>query len=233
MKTSDEMVSSLLERRDAYVTRQNQKRRTVMRFASVTCAVALVALLGVGVAHSGWLTPVTPSVDDPAVTAPTTKPTEDNGPGIGGDGDGECTVHNLYYHRTVSLFRGERLDAFLAHLGEDRNPEDVNIVNIVEYCDISREEFIAAYNGMWTEENLDEIAWNHGNGCPYTKNQFLDAIYGDDPELTAWVFAPCSTWPMADNWDLLGENEDRLPDEWPPEGYGFGETLPEMEESEE
>ncbi len=233
MKTSDEMVSSLLERRDAYVTRQNQKRRTVMRFASVTCAVALVALLGVGVAHSGWLTPVTPSVDDPAVTAPTTKPTEDSGPGIGGDGDGECTVHNLYYHRTVSIFRGERLDAFLAHLGEDRNPEDVNIVNIVEYCDISREEFIAAYNGMWTEENLDEIAWNHGNGCPYTKNQFLDAIYGDDPELTAWVFAPCSTWPMADNWDLLGENEDRLPDEWPPEGYGFGEKLPEMEETEE
>ncbi|MBQ9841567.1 MAG: hypothetical protein IJO42_00480 [Clostridia bacterium] len=232
MKTSDEMVSSLLERRDAYVTRQKQKRRAAMKIASATCAFALVALGAFGVAKSGWLTPDTPLVDDPAVTAPITKPTEDNGPGIGGDGDDECAVHNLYYHRTVSIFRGERLDAFLAHLGEDRNPEDVNIVNIVEYCDISREEFIAAYNGMWTEENLDEIAWNHGNGCPYTKNQFLDAIYGDDPELTAWVFAPCSTWPMASEWDLLGE-EGLVPEEWPPEGYGFGETLPEMEETEE
>ena len=80
-------------------------------------------------------------------------------------------------------------------------------------------------NGMWTEENLDKIAWNHGSGCPYAKNQFLDAIYGDDPDLTAWVFAPNSTWPTADKWDLLGE-EGLVPEEWSPEGYGFGETRP-------
>ena len=230
MKNYEEIANSVFERRDAYVTRQKQKRRTAMKIASATCAFALVALGAFGVAKSGWLTPDTPPVDDPAVTAPTTEPTEDNVPGIGGDGDDECMEHNLYYHRTVTLFIGERLDSFIAHLGENPNPEDVNIINIVQYCDISREEFIAAYNGLWTEENLDEIAWNHGNGCPYTKNQFLDAIYGDDPELTAWVFAPYTTWPEADNWDLLGEDEDRLPDEWPPEGYGFGETRPEEAE---
>lgn len=235
MKTSDEMVSSLLERRDAYVTRQNQKRRTVMRFASVTCAVALVALLGVGVAHSGWLTPVTPSVDDPAVTAPITKPTEEGSRPTGGD-DGSCTVHSLRYHSIPSNFRDYDIEAWIESIEEDEEEgkynESSNIVNFVEYFNIPRERFIELMK--WDAEKMDELMDDaEGNRyCPYTYNQFLDAIYDDNAELTAWVFAPCSTWPMASEWDLLGE-EGLVPEEWPPEGYGFGETLPEMEETEE
>lgn len=231
MKHYEEIANRVLERRDEYVARQNQKRKTMMKIASVTCAFALVALVGFGVWQAGGQNADPVGGDTLTSTPPETiAPTESDGPGIGGDVDEECKEHNMYYHRTVTLFMGEKLDAFLDSLGEERNPEDVNIVNLVRYCNISREEFIAAHNGMWTQSNLDEIAWNHGNGCPYTKNQFLDAIYGDDAELTAWVFAPCSTWPEADCWDLLGENMDEKLGKWPPEGYGFGEIRPVDEE---
>ncbi len=232
MKTSNEMVNSLFERRDRYVARQKENRRKALRAVSVVGSFVLVVMLGFGVARSGWLGTEAPPVEEPAATASTTAsttPTEDDGSGVGGDRDDECKVHNRYYHRIVGNFTREQRDSFLASLGEDFDSEDVNIVNFVQFNGITREEFIEAMGGMWTEENLDEIAWDHGNGCPYTKNQFLDAIYGDDPELTAWVFAPNSTWPMARNWDLTGECKDMLPEEWPPEGYGFGETRPEEE----
>ena len=215
MKTSAEMVNSLLERRDAYVTRQKQKRRTAMKIASATCAFALVALGAFGVAKSGWLTPDTPPVDDPAVTAPT----EDNGPGIGGDGENYCKVHSHQYHAETN-FRGK--SDWLSYLGEDYDLEDRTIIGFVEFEEITREEFMEVQG--WTEETLDEIVWAHGNGCPYTQRQFLDAIYGDDPELTAWVFAYESNWPHSDKWDLSGDDEEMMPEEWPPEGYGFGET---------
>ena len=223
MKNYEEIANSVFERRDAYVTRQKQKRQMVMKIASVTCAFALVALGAFGVAKSGWLTPDTPPVDDPAVTVPAEVPP------IGGD-SGECTEHNVYYHRIVGNFTKDQKETFRNWLGDDYERSDYNIVNFVKVNNITREEFIEAYGGLWTEDNLDEIAWNHGNGCPYTKNQFLDAIYGDDPELTAWVFAPVSTWPEADNWDLEGVDKDMLPEKWPPEGYGFGEERPNKSE---
>ena len=168
--------------------------------------------------------------NDPVAAEPAAS-TENDGPGIGGDGD-DCVVHSRYYHVAIAHFPEDMKKAFLASLGEDYEDADVNVRDFVRFHGITREEFVESMNGLWTEDNLDEIAWNHGNGCPYTKNQFLDAIYGDDPELTAWVFAPESTWPMADKWDSLGE-EGFIPEEWPPEGYGFGETRPSEESIEE
>lgn len=221
MKSCNEMVNSLMERLDAYEVRQKQKRKTVMRITSVACAFAVVAAVGVGLWQGGVFDPATPPVEEPNVGT-TTAPTEDDGPGVGGDvSDEDCQVHNFFYHHIGGNFTNEQWDTFLAVY----SGEDINIVNFVRFHNITREEYIEAQGGMWTEENLDEIAWNHGNGCPYTKNQYLDAIYGDDPELTAWVFAPDSAWPEADVWSLAGD-KDCLPENWPPEGYGFGETRP-------
>ena len=44
MKHYEEIANRVLERRDEYVARQNQKRQTVMKITSVACAFALVAL---------------------------------------------------------------------------------------------------------------------------------------------------------------------------------------------
>lgn len=198
MKNYEEIANSVFERRDAYVTRQKQKRRTAMKIASATCAFALVALGAFGVAKSGWLTPDTPPVDDPAVTAPTTEPTEEISRPTGGD-ENACTEHSLRYHSIPSNFRDYDTTPWKEAIKKDKEEgkpnESFNIVSFVEYYEIPRSEFIETMG--WNAKELDELVDDkEGNQyCPYTYNQFLDAIYGDDEELTAWVFASESTWP--------------------------------------
>lgn len=48
MKNCDEMVNSLLERRDQYVTEQKRKRAVLTRTVTSMCCVCLIALLGFG-----------------------------------------------------------------------------------------------------------------------------------------------------------------------------------------
>lgn len=51
MKNCNEMVNSLLERRDRYVAEQKRKRKVITRTATSLCCVCLVALLGFGVSE--------------------------------------------------------------------------------------------------------------------------------------------------------------------------------------
>ena len=143
--------------------------------------------------------PVQP-VDDPVETAPTTEPTENTGLAIGGD-ENECTVHGWRYHRIPSnLLVVYDSTPWKEVIKEDKEEgkynESFNIINYVEYYNISREEHIELMG--WDEEKLDELMEDReGNRyCPYTYNQLLDAIYGDDEELKEWVFAPeYTSWP--------------------------------------
>ena len=186
MKHYEEIANRVLERRDEYVARQSQKRKTMMKIASVTCAFALVALVGIGAWQAGGQN-ADPAVEN-AGTSTTlyTAPTEskDN---TGGDGGGGCVIHSVRYHRIPSNFRAYDIEKWEEAISG--NPEDFNIENYVDYFDISREEFIKAMG--WDVEKLDEkIDDQEGPWrCPYTYNQFLDAIYGDDVELKNWVFA--------------------------------------------
>lgn len=52
MKNCDEMVNSLLERRDRYVAEQKRKRKVLTRTVASMCCVCLVALLGFGMWQS-------------------------------------------------------------------------------------------------------------------------------------------------------------------------------------
>lgn len=87
MKTSEEMVKSLLARRDAYDARRRQQKKTAMRIATATCAFVLVAAVGVGLWQGGRMTP--PTVADPQegnkVTQETTPPTMPSYPILWGD----------------------------------------------------------------------------------------------------------------------------------------------------
>ncbi len=49
MKSCDEMVNSLLERRVQYVAEQKRKRKIITRLASSICCLCLIALMGFGV----------------------------------------------------------------------------------------------------------------------------------------------------------------------------------------
>lgn len=53
MKNCDEMVNSLLERREQYISEQKRKRKVITSTATSMCCVCLVALLGFGMWQGG------------------------------------------------------------------------------------------------------------------------------------------------------------------------------------
>ncbi len=58
MKNCDEMVNSLLERRDRYVAEQKRKRTTLTRTVTSICCICLVALSGFGIWQGGMFNTV-------------------------------------------------------------------------------------------------------------------------------------------------------------------------------
>lgn len=130
---------------------------------------------------------------DDSATISTTEPTEEIIRPTGGDAN-ECTEHSARYHRiSGKLIKKYPVESYWEECKEVGLR--TNIVGYVEYHNIPREEFVELME--WDVAKLDELMDDkEGNQyCPYTYNQFLDAIYGDDAELTAWVFAPEDTWP--------------------------------------
>ena len=61
MKNCDEMVNSLLERRDQYVTEQKRKRKVITRTVTSMCCVCLVAFLGFGMWRDGMFDTTLPA----------------------------------------------------------------------------------------------------------------------------------------------------------------------------
>ena len=153
-------------------------------------------------------------------TEPTTQPTTtpDNPPDTGGD-EWSCDGCSPWYH----IYDGELID----YIGSERFAQwktsttrlppdrtypyhdcrfpDSNIVACVEYFGVTREQFIQA---MGWEDVLDctfadsIYMMDEPSRYLYTFGDYVDAIYGDDPHLTAWVFgagvAEVETY--EDNW---------------------------------
>lgn len=112
--------------------------------------------------------------------------------GTGGDMDG-CVEHQFYYHAIDGDWTQEQIDAFQKAYEELGEPDDgFNIVEFVKCLEIPREDFPrwAAWTTHETwDGDLDKPALAQWRDCPYTYNQFLDAVYGDDQALAEWVFA--------------------------------------------
>ncbi len=161
------------------------KRRVVPLWATAAAVAAAVAVGILG--YIGFLktqrqkppvaTP-TPAATTPAPTTTTTVW------GTGGDTDA-CTVHSFEYHNIdgylLDLVPQEAFNVFI----EKYKGEDMTILAFVDYFGITREQFVSA---MRWEDKLDMTALQHHPNAPYTYGQFVDAVYGDDAELTAWVF---------------------------------------------
>ena len=82
MKNSEEMVSSLLQRRKTFENEKAARRKGVRRFSGLACSLALVVFLGAGVSGGWWLTSepelptVTPTQTPLAPTQPTVVQTQ-------------------------------------------------------------------------------------------------------------------------------------------------------------
>lgn len=133
------------------------------------------------------------------ITTTTTTTTAENLGGTGGDLV-ECEIHQPYYHAVSGNFTSEMFAAWHKYYYEQVKPYEESedpeggftIVAFVEYNNIAREDF-PELAGWTTREfwdgDLDKPCLVHWEDCPYTYNQFLDAIYGEDEELAEWVFA--------------------------------------------
>ena len=144
-------------------------------------------------------------------TEPTTTTTTEP-PAIGGD-DKSCVVHNTILYHTIPIgpdvVSDEVYNAFREMYGSKKPLPDpdltypftechsptFNIVNFVKFTGITQDEFIAA---AWNQDWIASVGGveaflnlPYDNGNPYalfTYRDYFDAIYGDDPHLTAWVF---------------------------------------------
>ena len=186
----------------------------------------------------------------PTPTETTTTTTNDGG-GVGGD-DKSCVVHNGDYHTICVPPKavGEELyDAYMeaysySYKGEpfpdpdltypftECNYPESNIVNFVKFTGITQEEFIAA---TWDQDWLASVGGveaflklPYDDRVLFTYGDYFDAIYGDDPHLTAWVFHSDASsvednenWPYQYCYRLSGYPEDPL---YNLEGYPSYET---------
>lgn len=114
-------------------------------------------------------------------TATTTCPN-----GTGGDAD-SCTVHQFFYHAIdgdwEKAIGKDKMDKFFdTYTGK----EECNIVTFVNFCGITREQYIDV---MGMTDVLDENLIRHHPNCQYTNREFVDAIFGDDPELSERIFS--------------------------------------------
>lgn len=66
MKNSDEMVNSLFERREQYLTEKKKQHRTIMKTAICVSSLCLVALFGFGIWQSGLLRQSPIQTENPA-----------------------------------------------------------------------------------------------------------------------------------------------------------------------
>lgn len=175
-------------------------------------------------------------------TEPTTQPTTtpDDPPGVGGD-DKSCVVHSGDYH-TICVppkavgeelydaymeaysysYKGEPLpDPDLTYPFTECNYPESNIVNFVKFTGITQEEFIAS---AWDQDWMTSVGGveafldlPYDDRALFTYGDYFDAIYGDDPHLTAWVFHSDASsveddekWPYQYCYRLSGYPEDPL-----------------------
>ena len=149
----------------------------------------------------------------PTETTTTTTTVPDDPPGIGGD-DKSCVVHGMLYHSiqiSPDQVGEERYEAYmkaysymykeeplpdpdLTYPFTECNYPESNIVNFVRFCGVTREQFVE-YMGwdrkiaQMGEEAFLNTRVDDGNPYPlFTYGDYLDAIYGDDPHLSEWVF---------------------------------------------
>lgn len=69
MKNCDEMVNSLLERRERYVTEQKRKRTMITRTVTSMCCICLVALLGFGMWQGGMFDATPPVTSNDSINS--------------------------------------------------------------------------------------------------------------------------------------------------------------------
>ncbi len=166
MKNSEEMVNSLLERRDLYVTEQKKKKAIITRTVTSMCCVCLVALLGFGMWQGGTFntTPPDQTVEDALY------------PGIKDNFDeskGESPDNPAANNKIII----NRLN------GIPSNKMRINL-DVEDFVEMSREEMIEYYGIDYCPDVPDDMkAWEGGRLGIFKRNGGTGEVYWDQDVL--------------------------------------------------
>ena len=207
MKNCDEMVNSLLERREQYVTQQKRKQKILSRTVTSMCCVCLVALLGFGVCQGGWLnSPPDQAIDD--AVYPGIKDTFDESKGESADNP---TVNNK-----ISIQKAEELPntarALFALLGDDfisMSRDEINAyysINIFPTVPSDLKEDDGKSLGIYKRESgTGEIYWD-SNGINYSNEDYSRSVYvGVDKDCIPFDF--CNLFDDAQSKSVISNIE--------------------------
>ena len=162
MKSSEEMVNSLFERRDRYITEQKQKRAVITRTITSMCCVCLIALVGFGMWQSGIFNATQPNIT--GEDAPHSE-IKDNA----GESNSEThnnPTNNLIVINTVDGIAGADR-ANIALMGDD-------------FVEMSREEMIEYYGVNYIPDVPADIKpWEDERSGIYKRNGGTGEVYWD------------------------------------------------------
>jgi len=215
LQTMNDIDPDLVER----AAQRPRKVYPLRWVAAVAAAAVMVVGVGVWWQHrpedkppiDGPVDPtVSTTTDGGAVPSTTTQTTQittttTESLGIGGDEE-SCDGCSPWYHNfdgeLIDYIGSERFHAWIdaqptlppdkTYPYNDCRYPGSNIIACVEYFGVTREQFIEA---MGWEDLLDHmfvdsiVQLDDPSPYLYTFGDFVEAIYGDDPHLTAWVFS--------------------------------------------
>ncbi len=166
MKNSEEMVNSLLERRDRYVTEQKKKKTIITRTVTSMCCVCLVALLGFGMWQGGMFnnTPPNQTVEDALYPG-----IKDNFDESKGESPDNPAANNKIVINTIS--------------GISSNKMRINLA-VEDFVEMSREEMIEYYGiDYFPDVPADMKAWEGGRLGVFKRNGGTGEVYWDQDVL--------------------------------------------------
>ena len=166
MKSCDEMVNSLLERREQYAAGQKRKRKVLIHTVTPMCCVCLIALLGFGMRQEGILgTTLSDQTIDDAVY-PGIKDTFDDKRGESAD---DPAVNNkIVIHPITGI-----------------SSEDMNICLLVDdFVPMTRDEMIDYYGVDYIPDVPADIKpWKEERSGIYKRDGGTGDVYWDADKL--------------------------------------------------
>ena len=162
MKNCDEMVNSLLERREQYNAEQKRKRSIITRTVTSMCCVCLIALFGFGMWQSGMFntTPPDQTVEDALYPG-----IKDNFDESKGESPDNPAANNRIVINTINGISADRM----------------NIALIVDdFVEMSREEMIEYYGVDYIPDVPADIKpWEDERSGIFRRNGGTGEVYWD------------------------------------------------------
>lgn len=162
MKNSEEMVNSLLERREQYNAEQKRKRSIITRTVTSMCCVCLIALFGFGMWQGGMFntTPPDQTVEDALYPG-----IKDNFDESKGESPDNPAANNKIVINTINGISADKMNIALM---------------IDDFVEMSREEMIEYYGVDYIPDVPDDIQpWEDERSGIYRRNGGTGEVYWD------------------------------------------------------